>query len=465
MKCKLHPVITPFFVIMFFGIGALVSSCKKTKDTPAPPPPTDSTTLASKAKDSALLDARDFYLWYNQIPSGFNAQSYKDPGEIMTAIRSYSNEPGFGIVDKWSFGVLKSDWNQLSGGIGTVNNTSASGDFGMSVFFRVEGDLRVKLVEKASPAGLAGIERGWRITKINGNTNIKTSNSDFIVNAVFYSATSTFTFVKPDGTSVDMTLNAATYPQQTVYLDSVYNIGTKKIGYMVMNSFLGDTSQINRDLQRVMSNFATKNVSDIVIDLRYNGGGYVSLQQKLADYLAPSSTNNQLMMKETFNDKHQNYNTTLYFTKTGPLNPNHVFFIVSPSTASASELLINNLKPYMTVKLIGPGNTDGKPVGFFPLSAGDWYVFPVSFRSSNSANSGSYFNGFTPDAIVADGLDKNWGDTSESCLAKAIKYITTGSFTAQALEVYKQDPVITSANKTLDQSSFKGMIDVRGMKQ
>ena len=97
MKCKLHPVITIVFAMAFFVLGAFISSCKKTKDTPAPPPPTDSTTLASRAKDSALIDARDFYLWYNQIPTTFNAQSYKDPGEIMTAIKSYSNEPGFGI--------------------------------------------------------------------------------------------------------------------------------------------------------------------------------------------------------------------------------------------------------------------------------------------------------------------------------------------------------------------------------
>ncbi len=76
------------------------------------------------------------------------------------------------------------------------------------------------------------------------------------------------------------------------------------------------------------------------------------------------------MMKETFNDKHQDYNTTLYFNKTGPLNPNHVLFIVTQSTASASELLINNLKPYMDVKIIGPQNTDGKPVGFFPYLRG-----------------------------------------------------------------------------------------------
>jgi carboxyl-terminal processing protease len=459
MKYKLRP-----FIVLFI-LFAWTNSCKKPRNNPTPPPPTDSTTVSSKAKDSALLDSRDFYLWYNQIPSTFNAQSYKDPNDVMVAIRAYSNEPGFGSpVDKWSFGVLKTDWNQLSGGIGSADNVASSGDFGFSVFFRIDGDLRVKLVERQSPAGLAGIQRGWRVTKINGNTNITVANADFIVNNVFYTTTSTFTFVKPDGTSVDITLNAATYPQQTVYLDSVYTIGVKKIGYMVMNSFLGDTAQINSDLQNVMGNFAAKNVSDIVIDLRYNGGGYVSLQQKLADYLAPNSANGGLMMKETFNDKHQDYNTTLYFSKAGALNPNHVFFIVSQSTASASELLINNLKPYMTVKLIGPGNTDGKPVGFFPLSAGDWYVFPVSFRSTNSANSGSYFNGFTPDAIVADGLDKNWGDTSESCLAKAIKYITTGSFTAQALEVYKQDPAIISANKTLDKSSFKGMIDVRGMR-
>ena len=136
----------------------------------------------------------------------------------------------------------------MSGGFGSVNNTSSTGDFGLSVFFRVEGDLRVKLVERLSPAGLAGIQRGWRITKINGNTNITTGNADFIVTNVYNMANnSTFTFTKPDGTSVDITLNATTYPQQTVYLDTVYNIGSKTIGYMVLNSFLGDTSKIYSD--------------------------------------------------------------------------------------------------------------------------------------------------------------------------------------------------------------------------
>ena len=83
------------------------------------------------------------------------------------------------------------------------------------------------------------------------------------------------------------------------------------------------------------------------------------------------------MMKETFNDKHQNYNTSLYFSKTGPLNPNHVFFIVTQSTASASELLINNLKPYMTVKLIGPSLLMVSLLGFslFLQATGMYFLF------------------------------------------------------------------------------------------
>ncbi len=448
-------------LVCFIGIN---SSCKKTKDT-TPVTPSDSTTVAAKVKDSSLSIARDFYLWYGQIPSTFNAQSYADPNAVMVGIRNYSSEPGFsGPVDRWSFGVLKTDWNQLSGGIGTINNVLANGDFGISVFFKVEGDLRVKLVERLSPAGIAGVQRGWRITKINGNSNITTANSAFIVNSVFYSATTTFTFVKPDGTSVDLSLTASQYPQQTVYLDSIYHIGSKTIGYMVLNSFLGDTSKIFSDFQRVVNKFSTQSVSDIVVDLRYNGGGYVSVQEKLADYLSPTSANGSVMMKETYNDKHQNYNTTLRFKKIGPLNPNHILFIVSQSTASASELLINNLKPYMSVKIVGPTNTDGKPVGFFPIPVGDWYVFPVSFRSTNSVNYGGYFKGFTPDGIAADGLDKNWGDPSEASFAEAIKYITTGTLVARSLQTYKQDPSVISGNALLDQPSFKGMIDTRGMK-
>ena len=65
---------------------------------------------------------------------------------------------------------------------------------------------------------------------------------------------------------------------------------------------------------------------------------------------------------------------------------------------------------------------------------------------------------------VADGLDKNWGDPTEASLAKAIKYITTGTFRLQAQEIYKEDPAVTAGNHVLDRTSFKGSVDTRGMK-
>ena len=144
-------------------------------------------------------------------------------------------------------------------------------------------------------------------------------------------------------------------------MDSVYTVNTKKIGYLSYNSFLGDTAKTYAEFQRIFNRFATQNINDVVIDLRYNGGGYVTVQNKLANYLVATSANGSVMMKQQYNDKYPQYNETTNFRKAGSLNLNRVFFIVSNNTASASELLINNLKPYMDVKLIGPSKTYGKP--------------------------------------------------------------------------------------------------------
>lgn len=450
--------------ILFLSLSLLLInifiSCKK-QEVNATTPAAPVVTSPSQVLDSSLIISKEFYLWYNQIPSTFNASSYADPGKLMEAIRQYSIEPGFTTpVDKWSFAMKQADWNNESNGI-IMNNTNLkiTGSFGMTVFFRVEGDLRVKLVEKASPAGQAGIQRGWRITKVNGNINITTANTTFLSDNIYSTSTSTFTFTKPDGSSVDVTLNTGTYKTQPVYLDTVYTFLNKKVGYLVFNSFLGDTIQINNDFKRVFANFSSTNVTDVVIDLRYNGGGYVSVQEKLADYLVANSANNGLMFKEQFNDKNPLYNQSTNFHKAGSVNIDHIYFIVSKGTASASELLINNLKPYMDVQLIGPSATYGKPVGFFPIAAGEWYVFPVSFKSSNKDGVGEYFNGLQVNSQVADGLDKNWGDITELCLARAIKRITTGSFTGRSSEVFIDLPeAVKSSNDKFDAPLFKGSI-------
>ncbi|HWJ02259.1 MAG TPA: S41 family peptidase, partial [Verrucomicrobiae bacterium] len=146
-----------------------------------------------------------------------------------------------------------------------------------------------------------------------------------------------------------------------------------------------------------------------------------------------------------------------------------LFFIVSGSTASASELLINNLKPYMEVKLVGPRNTYGKPVGFFPIPVGDWYIFPVSFRTTNKNGEGNYFNGIPVNSTVSDGLDKDWGDVSESSLASVLSFIGTGAFrmqpeSAQSTELARYKAQTEAGNQVLDRPAFKGIVDTRRLK-
>ena len=411
----------------------------------------------TQVNDVAFQKTQDYYLWNNQLPAAFNTSSYADPIGVMTAIRQYSIEPGFvSPVDKWSFAMKKTEWNLYSGGMSSLSSsTSAAGDFGITVFFSGEGDLRVRLTEPNSPAGILGIKRGWRITKINGNTNITTSNSQFIIDNIYKAVSASVTFTTPDGSSVDLNLQAAHYSDKPVYLDTIYNSPNGNIGYMVYNSFLGNITQILAEYSRVFNKFSAAGINNLIVDLRYNGGGYVSLQEQLANYLISSQAQGSVMMKQIYNSNHSNENSTVLFNKTGSLELNKIYFIVSRGTASASELLINNLKPYMDVRLIGNSNTHGKPVGFFPIEDGEWYVFPVSFKTINKNGEGNYYAGFTPNAMVADGLDKDWGDITEASLASAIRNINGRSFKGNNEPIFSESTLVANANEALEKIMLK----------
>lgn len=450
--------------LFFFSAVIILTSCKKNDkelltaapaNNPTNPINNIPTSSPDVLKDSSLTVARNLYLWNNELPASFNARNYADLNKVMEAIRPFSNEPGFSApVDRWSFAMKKTEWDQYSGGMGNAfsSSSAADGDFGMTAFFRVEGDLRVRMVEPFSPAGYAGIQRGWKFKSINGNSNMNTSNADYIVNNLYDVNSSSFTFIKPDGNEITKTLTAAHYSKKPVYLDTVYSIGSKKIGYLVFTSFLGNQAAIQNEFARVFNKFSSQGVNELIVDVRYNGGGYVDLQTKLANYLVQSSANGQIMMKQVYNAQNTSNNSTTRFQKAGNLQLDDIYFLVGRGTASASELLINNLKPYTNVKLVG-SNTHGKPVGYFPIQIGDWYVFPVSFKTTNSANEGSYFNGFAVNAQVADGLDKNWGDVNENMLASAINNITNGNYLRAP--VYVEPTNIANGNRKLEEPLLK----------
>jgi len=453
-----------FQLLSIIFLSFFLFSCKKdikqeltSNISPTPPPNPLPVGTSSQVNDVAFQKTQDYYLWNTQLPATLNTSSYTDPIGVMTAIRQYSIEPGFATpVDKWSFAMKKTEWNQYSGGMSSVSSsTSAAGDFGITVFFRAEGDLRVRLTEPNSPGGILGIKRGWRITKINGSTNITTSNSQYIIDNIYKAVSADVTFTKPDGTSVDLNLQAAHYADKPVYLDTVYNSANGNIGYLVYNSFLGNIDQTAAEYARVFNKFASAAITNLIVDLRYNGGGYVNLQEQLANYLITSQAQGSVMMKQIYNSNHSNENSTVLFNKSGSLQLTKIYFIVSRGTASASELLINNLKPYMDVRLIGNSNTHGKPVGFFPIEDGEWYVFPVSFKTVNKNGEGNYYAGFTPNAIVADGLDKDWGDINENSLASALRNISSGSFRDGGTENYSENAAVKSGNDALEKNMLK----------
>jgi hypothetical protein len=425
-------------------IGLSVVSCRKNHDV-----------VSSEVKnDTAANYAREIYLWYNNIPGTFDAHNFSDPNAVMQGIRAFSEEPGFSMpVDRWSFAMLKRDWENLSSGIG--------GDFGMNIFFLTNNDLRVSYVERESPAGKAGIKRSWHIKQINGNSNINATNASGIIQSVYQSTTGTFLFGRPNATDTTITLKASSYKEHPVLFDSVYTTGSSKTGYFVFNSFLGDTTEIKSEFARIFERFNTEHVQDVVVDLRYNGGGYVSVQNLLANYLVPAAGDRDVMLTEEFNDRYETYNVTEKFNKKGTLNLSRLFFIVSQSTASASELLINSLMPYMDVHLVGPTKTHGKPVGFYPIDVFDWYIFPVSFRTVNKLGEGNYFNGLALDHQVIDGLDKDWGNTQEECLRSVLYFINNGNYARMAVSPMQRlglTEEVKQLNGRLGEPKFKGMV-------
>ncbi|MEI7587238.1 hypothetical protein [Runella sp.] len=118
-------------------------------------------------------------------------------------------------------------------------------------------------------------------------------------------------------------------------------------------------------------------------------------------------------------------------------------------------MLINNLKPYLDVKLIGKA-THGKPVGMYGFEVMDYVIAPIAFKTVNAKNVGDYYSGLAVDASVADGLDKNWGDPLENCLAAALGYIQTGSFNVITNGRLSAEQEL--ANKPLDNKIVRELI-------
>lgn len=477
MKIRL---ITLSTVLLFF-----ITSCKKevTPDPITPTPPTATASQSDLLKDSLYLYTKEIYLWQEVIPAYdvFNPRQYTGATDLEAASAEMRGIRALQPLDRFSFVTTKD--------ASTALQTGAAVDYGFFIksayVDKVEpyDSVRwfVEYVFDQSTAGKSGVNRGWYINKIN-NTELSYSQASIdLLNKVFFGTTTnaTFEFIKPDGNTASLDLSKTSFTSNSVLHKSVINAGSKKVGYFVFKQFFGAPSIT--ELNTVFADFKTQGINELIVDLRYNPGGSTATQDALANLIAPASANGQVMYKYVFNSnlqqgkfpllqKKAGYSSTSFkeenntqkYSNTGSLNLSRVFLIVGHGTASASELLINNLKPYMDVKLIGD-TTYGKPVGFFPVDIFNYSIYPISFKTVNSAGNADYYKGFAPDKTAPDGVNKNWGDATEPSLASALKYINTGGFRSAAgneqqyRNLYQLEQQLEPLNREIEKNNFIGM--------
>lgn len=308
----------------------------------------------------------------------------------------------------------------------------------------------VRYVLPNSSAATNNMQRGMIFSGVNG-TPLTTSNFNSLLGGngplTFNMANFAGGAITPNGISV--TLAKTELNENPVFLTRIYNIGTRKVGYIVYNAF---TSNYETQLNEAFGQLKTANVTHLVLDLRYNGGGSIRTASRLASMIT-GQFNDQAFAVEQWNSKVQAFFQannpavlTEKFTNTigggaaiNSLNLSKVFILTSRRTASASELVINGLKPYITVDIIGD-LTSGKNVGSITLydspSLGatnrnpnhKYAMQPLVLKTANKVGFSAYQDGIAPITLLLEDIGNlnQLGNVNEPLLAAALQKITAG---------------------------------------
>lgn len=428
------------YLLFTFAAGILISACKK-NDSPSVP-----NTDNGYVDDWIYKTMKQEYYWnttitaspdYTKAPLGFFES-------LLHADDRYS----------WAVPNYKDLQNSLSG------NTKEAG-YSVGLFLHANGTKLggiIQYVKKNSPASAAGLKRGQIFFQIN-NTDFKysaaTNNAD--VNAFLDAMGKDHTLTVFDHTlskdglrdstanPVVKNLTVVEYSENPVYLDSVYTIDGKKIGYFVYNFFAPDRGQTgyeneyDNQVDAVFAKFKAAGVKHLILDLRYNGGGDSRSTINLASNIVPGLSTTKVFFRREYNAINMKKYTDAYganffnsyFTdEANNIGTGLESFIVltSNNSASASELIINGLKPYMNVWLIGE-RTYGKNVGsqtFYKINdpKNTWGLQPITSKAFNSLGTSDYTNGFAPNEEVLESLALgDWASVKEPLLNKALTKI------------------------------------------
>ena len=401
---------------------------------------TPGTLTAEKAWVRSYVD--ETYLWYNEVPD-LMAADYATPHDYFDVLKTAAKTASGRTKDRFHFWYDTPTWEGLQQG------TSSGYGFELAAISTTRPRLYyVAYAEAGSPAAQAGVGRGAKLLKVDGADLVNGTDTATLNAGLFPAATGeTHTFEILDQGATDprtVTLVSAdviTAPVRTV---QTIQTATGRVGYVLFNdhNFPAEGQLINAIRQ-----FRTAGVADLVLDLRYNGGGLLYIASQLAFMVAGNAaTAGKIFEKLTFSDKRSAetndpgntypfYNIASGFTGTGTvggqqlpsLGFNRVYVITSSASASASESIINSLQGIgVTVIRVGT-TTYGKPYGFTPMDNCGYTYFSVEFKGANNIGFGDYDDGFAPTCTVADDFAHELGDQAEARLAAVLTYRATGA--------------------------------------
>lgn len=381
------------------------------------------------------------YLWYGEVPTTLKAADYATPVAWFNVLKTPATTPSGRAKDRFHFTYNTEVYRQLSQG-------GVSAGYGMetaAVRSSPPRDIRIALVEPSSPANTAGLKRGAKILTIDGvdvvnstgTANVNAINGALSPKAVGESHTFTFEVGGVAQSPVQLTAaNVTSTPVQNV---QVIDTGSGRVGYLLFNDHITTSEAQLIDAVNTFKQGA--GIQDLVLDMRYNGGGQLLIASRLAYMISsPGVTSGKTFEQLAFNDKNpfhltvaQTLTPFVGTSRTGQALPtlglSRVTVLTGPDTCSASESVINSLRGVgVTVNLVG-GTTCGKPYGFYPQDNCGTTYFAIQFKGVNQQGYGDYSDGFAPTAgcTVADDFNHQLGDKAEARLAAALALRSTSS--------------------------------------
>ncbi|WP_159453787.1 S41 family peptidase [Ohtaekwangia koreensis] len=438
MKIKIDRVLFTRWVLgaaMIF----LLATCKDDEVTPT----TNTTTSDENSYvNNWILENMNFwYLWHDKIPA--SPDLTLAPEEFFNSLLSSEDR----------FSWIQADYQEL---LNSLQGVSKEAGYEYKLYRESSSNsnviAQIVYIKPASAAAQAGLKRGDVITAIN-EQQITISNYQTLLGAISENHTVRYRPLLIDqeqfGTETTLSLTTTEYQEDPNYMHTVIESDNHKVGYYVYNFFAtgadSESTTYDDEMESVFADFKAQGITDLVLDLRYNSGGSETSANNLASLIGTGVNTSSIFLKREYNDDVEEeiintpsmgeaYLTSYYQAKTSnvgnQLQNSRLYVLTSSRTASASELVINALKPYMEVFVIGD-TTYGKNVGSISLyeendSKNTWGMQPIVLKVYNSLNQSDYASGFVPDIYNADNSTLLYplGDTRETLLSLAMEQIT-----------------------------------------